>query len=577
MSFLLGILLSTVTVATAAENNCDQQAIAYTYKNGCIVHNDAAQCLLSASAARNSGNPGMVGAASYVAATVKGLTGNAAFEKSFEKKLARLEVLNSLERLKVLVQNEANKQVASTPSSDRKKLEIAKNFLNNNEREKQNVDEFRKIFSPEKAVDVTEGSFDKQMKAIETQIAAERKNILKTFFPEDTKFKNIFAEYEKAVEKETARLEERDFVEEKNRLRRELKKAQEGKSPEEQERIRQRMQAESDSIDKQEQQNRQALEEVRKNVADTYTAKNPKLAFLLKIQELSKFDFHIGQARAALGSTKPLTEFEKARLAEAKAEARTRTGLGVGGIGVGTAVSLGIHTRGQFDVSACKEKLGLSDDEVKFLKGSALLAAAKASRQGIDCQSMVLENPKETVEEAIREYGSVPPGVCKIIQNHDKKLDDLIGNQTMAPVTSCEGYKDTNVQVTKDDKFQYSDGPSVFKTDYIKSISYPNFSVVKVYDKEGNEKKKDSLEWQGKYNRIHPANVANPDRAGQDFATVCREGDTGFYCPMIQGAARARIAMSIANVACGRNPDGTPAGTEGRSQYEGDGSTRGRK
>ncbi|MBS1970751.1 MAG: hypothetical protein JSU04_10605 [Bdellovibrionales bacterium] len=543
MDFLLEILLSTAMAAPVNAGNCDLKAMAYVYKAGCVVDGDPAQCLMSVGSA-SLGTGIAVGSASYAAAALKGLAGDARFVKGFEKNLARLAELNSLERTKERVRQAANAPVSSAKSSDRKMIELAKEFLDETPTETpKTIKEFRETF-------IKDGTFDERLKAVDDKIRVERSKIFKDIFPDDPQFKKIYASYEDMIKKETAALEEKDFTKEKNRWYADLKKAQEGKTPDEQAKIRQKMMPEYEKIEAQEQANDKALTEVRKSVAEKFMGKNPKMAVLLRIQELSKSDFHIGKAALAMQDAKP--SFDKRRGDGVKA-----TKVGIAGVGFATAVSLGLYTRGQFDIRACQKTLGLSDEEIKFLSNDQWLAPAKAARQGYDCDSLVLENPQKTIEEAMRKYGSVPPGLCNIIRLGDEKLDNLIGEQSIAPVISCDNYKDTNVQVSSDKVFQYNDGSRVYKAPYSEELLYPDFRFVKIYDQSGNEDKKASLEMQGQYSRIHPANVPNPRPDTDDLATVCRTGDRGFSCPLVRGAVRARIAKTVSNLACGKDVDGS--------------------
>lgn len=555
MHFLLEILLSMAMAAPAEAGNCDLKAMAYVYKNGCLVDGDAAQCLLSSSYIAGAGAGAVIGSSStYAAAAIKGLVGDAKFVKGFEKNLARLSELNSLERTGERVRQAANAPVSSAKSSDRKMIELAKEFLDETRTETPKaIKEFRETF-------IKDGSFDERLKAVNDKIEAERKKIFKDLFPDDPEFKKIYASYEDMVEKRTAALEDKDFTKEKNRWYADLKKAQEGKTPEEQDKIRQKMLPEYEKIESQQKANDKALTEVRKSVAEKFVGKNPKLAVLLRIQELSRSDFHIGKAAMAMQEAKPSFE-------NRKAEGVKNAKLGVAGAGLGTMVALGLYSRGQIDIRACQKTLGLSDEEIKFLSNDQWLAPAKAARQGLGCESMVLENPRKTIEEAIRKYGSVPPGLCNIIKLNDEKLDSLIGDHTIAPVTSCDSYKDTNVQVSSDKVFQYTDGNRVYKAPYSEELLYPDFRMIKAYDKDGNEDRKMSLEMQGQYSRIHPANVTNPRPDVDDLSTVCRSGDRGFSCPLVRGAVRARIAKTVSNLACGKEADGSssrsaPANTQ---------------
>jgi hypothetical protein len=546
MGLFLGVLLSTAMAAPAEAGNCDQQAMAYVYKSGCLIDGDAAQCLLASSSLSNVGTGVAVGSAAYITAAIKGMLGDARFVKGFEKNLARLSELNSLERIRARVVQAANEPVSSAKSSDRKMIELAKAFLDEAPVETPKaIKEFKETF-------LREGTLDERLKAVDDKIEAERKKIFKNFFPEDPEFKKTYAAYEDMVEKRTAELEEKDFTKEKNRWYAEMKKAQQGKTLEEQDKIRQKMMPEYEKIEAMEKENTRALNEVRKSVAEQFKVKNPKLAVLLRIQELSKSDFHIGQAEWMMRDAK--SSFDKR-----KAEGIKNAKLGAAGVGLGTMVSLGLYTRGQIDIRACQKTLGLSDEDIKFLGNDRWLAPAKAARRGTGCDSIVLEDPKGTIEEAINKYGSVPPGICNMIKVHDEKLDALVGDQTVAPVTSCDSYKDTNVQVSSDKVYQYTDGDWVYKAPYQEDLLYPDFRFVKVYDKDGKEKKVMSQEMQEKYNRIHPPSVTNPRPDIDDLSTVCRSGDRGFSCPLVRGAVRARIAKTMSNFACSQGTNSSSA------------------
>lgn len=246
----------------------------------------------------------------------------------------------------------------------------------------------------------------------------------------------------------------------------------------------------------------------------------------------------------------------------------TTTGAQVGAvIGGGAAMvsmELLAQDQGQIDIRSCQKNYDLSEDEIEFLGNGKLLSPAQAIKsQGIlgSCESLVLTNPEQTVQQALDRYGGIPKGLCHILKNESVQLDILIGDTSAPTQINCQKITAADYQVdTSTERPQIS----IQDTDHSYDIStldyagnYIDIRSIKVTDtkrKEEDRRLKNQI--QTGYSFLHSKEFATrPDLADTSLNCSQQQNHEGIrkFCSLRPKIFASRVSMQMQKSVCALN------------------------
>ena len=122
----------------------------------------------------------------------------------------------------------------------------------------------------------------------------------------------------------------------------------------------------------------------------------------------------------------------------------------------GIAVAVGLDSAGSYIkyqhltyyLNSCKSRLGLSDSEINFMSNYHLIGDQNIIYQGseraiLDCDKFSFNPSEDSINDAFKNFGGVPKGICHMMIKESKSLDTLIKEKEPKISCSQNGYIET--------------------------------------------------------------------------------------------------------------------------------------
>lgn len=227
---------------------------------------------------------------------------------------------------------------------------------------------------------------------------------------------------------------------------------------------------------------------------------------------------------------------------------------GVALAGVMTLASFGVRFTGNKDVQSCKKELGLIDAEVSFLnksdKEDPLLSPSRAGKTGQGCNTMAIDDPMETYNAAMKKFGGIPSGICKIIKKDSERLDRLVDNVSKFDVNCDKGFSSAKVKLENNILSYTTTIGDTLVAPYDQDYNYPSLKLAKIQDQSGKKLKGKTDEFVLKYvNAQGGSSSTGPQHSASDLINTCDQHGL-ITCDLAMSIADARIANSIMSMAC---------------------------
>jgi hypothetical protein len=170
----------------------------------------------------------------------------------------------------------------------------------------------------------------------------------------------------------------------------------------------------------------------------------------------------------------------------------------------------------------CQQELGLSELDLKLLSGNYFLFSAPKARSteglvGLTCQNMQLGEPEKVISESrLANGGQIPNGICTLIKNEIKLLDNGIHDFVSLRNVSCDGFKSANMEMKGEGfakTFYYTSGEGQkIEIPFDSQLGWPDYTQAKIYSGESVDQMK-TEDFRSRHQRHLPADLSrdNPN------------------------------------------------------------------
>lgn len=161
------------------------------------------------------------------------------------------------------------------------------------------------------------------------------------------------------------------------------------------------------------------------------------------------------------------------------------------------------NSRSREELKSCKRYFDLSDSEIDFLNNSDVIWAAsqvKSDRMVNHCKTMYLTEPEKTINSAIEKFGSVPPGLCRIMKKEKERLTKSLDESLKSAEADCNKntFKSENLNIVPGEKGSFNseikitrpEGTYIYQAPVHNGTKFADFRYVKVFrlNKDGSKK-----------------------------------------------------------------------------------------
>jgi len=224
------------------------------------------------------------------------------------------------------------------------------------------------------------------------------------------------------------------------------------------------------------------------------------------------------------------------------------------------------HLLDKAKLKTCQARLGLSDEDIKFLAGWTYSYVEATTGNSTDyCDEISLQDPKRVVPEALHRFGGkISAGLCKIITNDSKHLDTLVGDDRVN-TASCSFFSAPNFQISSQgDKqtFTYLDNGRKISAPIDPRTMWPDLLRATVYE-NGSVNESATKNFQAKYGGAHMTETGETPEPPWlvDMRETCAYANTRGSgdrlknggigdCTLVKAAFKARAVASVMHTAC---------------------------